>query len=132
MSIVRELGVANIIEGSVFRTGDQVRITVRLIDAATNEHLWAENYRRDVKDMLALHGELARAIAGQVAITLMPKEVTRLTKTRQENPEAYETYLKGIFFLKQLNPELIPKGLQLLHDAIGIDPRGPCYIGSSV
>ena len=87
MSIVRKLGVANVIEGSVFRTGDQVRITVQLINAATDERLWAEIYRPDVKDMLALHGEVAREIAGQVAVTLTPNEVTRLTKTRQVNPE---------------------------------------------
>jgi TolB-like protein/Flp pilus assembly protein TadD len=128
--IGRELGVANVIEGSVFRTGNQVRITVQLINAATDEHLWAKNYQRDVTDMLTMQGEIARAIAEQVRVTLTPDEVARLTRTRQINPDVYESYLKGMFFMKQLDPDAIPKALQYLHDAIGIDPREPlAYAG---
>ncbi len=128
--IGRELGVANVIEGAVYRTGDEVRITVQLINAATDENVWSQDYKRAVTDMLALQGEVARAIAEQVQVTLTPDEIRRLTKTRQVNPEVYKLYLKGMFFLKQLNPEVIPKGLDLLYEAIGIDPREPlAYAG---
>ena len=130
IEIGRELGVANVIEGSVFRTNNQVRVTVQLINAATDEHLWADNFKREVKDILALQGEVARAIADQVAATLTPNEVARLTRTRQVNPDVYESYLKGMFFMSQLEPDAIPKGLQYLHDAIRIDPREPlAYAG---
>ena len=130
IEIGRELGVMNVIEGSVFRTGNQVRVTVQLINAATDEHLWADSYKREVKDILALQGEVARAIADQVAATLTPNEIARLTRTRQVNPDVYEAYLKGMFFMKQLDADAIPKGLQYLHDAIRVDPREPlAYAG---
>lgn len=128
--IGRELGVANVIEGSVFRTGDDVRVTVQLINAATDENMWSQNYKREVTDLLALQGEVARAIAEQVRVKLTPDEVKRLTRTRQVNPEVYESYLKGMFFVKQLDPAVIPRGLDFLHEAIGIDPREPlAYAG---
>jgi len=128
--IGRELGVANVIEGSVFRTGDVVNITVQLIDAATDENVWSQNYKREVTDLLALQGDVARAIAEQVHVKLTPDEVKRLTRARQINSEVYESYLKGMFFVKQLDPEAIPRGLDFLHEAIGIDPREPlAYAG---
>ncbi len=128
--IGRELGVANVIEGSVFRTGNDVRVTVQLINAATDENVWSQNYRREVTDLLALQGDVARAIAEQVHVRLTPDEVRRLTTTRQVNPEVYEAYLKGMFFLKQLNPAAVPRGMDFLHEAIGIDPREPlAYAG---
>jgi TolB-like protein/Flp pilus assembly protein TadD len=123
--IASELGVANVIEGSVFRTGNDVRITVQLINASTDENLWSQNYRRELTDILALQGDVARAIADQVRATLTPDEIRRLTSARRVNPEVYELYLKGMFFLKQLDPLSIPKGLDLLHEAIGVDPRDP-------
>jgi len=128
--IGRELGVANVIEGSVFRTGDVVNITIQLIDAATDENVWSQNYKREVTDLLALQGDVARAIAEQVHVKLTPDEVKRLTRARQINSEVYESYLKGMFFVKQLDPEAIPRGLDFLHEAIGIDPREPlAYAG---
>jgi len=128
--IGRELGVANVIEGSVFRTGDVVNISIQLIDAATDENVWSQNYKREVTDLLALQGEVARAIAEQVHVKLTPDEVKRLTRARQINSEVYESYLKGMFFVKQLDPEAIPRGLDFLHEAIGIDPREPlAYAG---
>jgi tetratricopeptide (TPR) repeat protein len=130
MEIASELGVANVIEGSVFRTGDQVRITVQLIDAATDENIWAKSYDRDVRDMLALQSEVAREVAKQVSVELTPDEVSRLQISRQVDPEVYETYLKGMFFVKQLDPVAIETGLDYLHDAVGIDPREPlAYAG---
>lgn len=130
IEIGKELGVANIIEGSVFRNGNEVRITVQLINAATDENIWSQIYTREVTDLLALQGDVARAIAEQVQVILTPDEVRRLTRTRQVNPDVYEAYLKGMFFIKQLDPAVLQKGLDFLHQAIGIDPREPlAYAG---
>jgi TolB-like protein/tetratricopeptide (TPR) repeat protein len=120
--IGRALGVANIIEGSVFRSGNRVRITVQLIDARTDEHLWAENYERDIVDMLALHGEVTRAIAEQIQVTLTSEEQTRLSVTRRMDPEIYEHYIRGMYFLKQFTEEGLQKGMQNLYRAVELDP----------
>jgi len=120
--IGRALGVANIIEGSVFRSGDRVRITVQLIDVLTDEHLWAENYEREVVDMLALHGEVTRAIAQQIQVTLTPEEESWLTTDRQVDPEIYEAYLRGMYHLKKYTPQGIRTGLGYLHEAVEKDP----------
>lgn len=120
--IGRALGVANIIEGSVSRSGDRVRITVQLINALTDEHLWAENYEREMTDLLALHGEVTRAIARQIQVTLTPQEDSRLSAKRKVDPEIYKLYLKGMYFLKQYTPEGIQKGLPYLHQAVELDP----------
>ena len=123
--IGRDLRVANIVEGSVFKSGDQVRITVQLIDAVTDEHLWAENYERDLKDVLSLQSEVALAIAERIRVKLTPDEELRLTKTRQVNPETYRAYLRGIYYLNQFTPEGFAKGLAYLHEAVENDPGDP-------
>lgn len=120
--IGRKLGVANIIEGSVFRSGNRVRITVQLINALTDEHLWAENYEREMTDLMALQGEVTRAIARQIQVTLTPQEDSRLSAERQVNPQVYELYLKGMYFLKQYTPAGIQKGLSYLQQAVELDP----------
>jgi eukaryotic-like serine/threonine-protein kinase len=94
--IAHALGVDGIIEGSVLRAGDRVRITAQLISADTDTHLWAESYERDMRDVLALQGQVARAIAGEVRAALTPQEKARLASTRPVNPEAYDAYLKGL------------------------------------
>jgi TolB-like protein/tetratricopeptide (TPR) repeat protein len=120
--IGRELRVANIIEGSVFRSGNRVRITVQLINALTDEHLWAENYEREMVDLLALQNEVTRAIASQIQVTLTPMEDSRLSTKKKVVPEIYELYLKGMYFLKQSTPEGLQKGLPYLHQAVELDP----------
>jgi TolB-like protein len=125
-----ELGVANIVEGSVFRTGDKVRINVQLIDTGTDENLWSENYERDIRDVLTLQSEVARAIAEQIRINLTPDEESRLAKRRQVDPQTYETYLKGMFHLNQYTPEGTQRGLAYLHEAVEKDPADPlAYAG---
>ena len=125
-----ELGVANIVEGSVFRTGDRVRINVQLIDTRTDENLWSENYERDIRDVLTLQSEVARAIAEQVRVKLTPDEESRLAQRRQVDPETYETYLKGMFHLNQYTPEGMQRGLAYLHEAVEKDPADPlAYAG---
>jgi TolB-like protein/tetratricopeptide (TPR) repeat protein len=128
--IARELGVARIIEGSVLQTGTQVRITVQLIDAATDMLLWADNFSRDVRDIVSLQGEIARMVAEQVDVTLTPDELARLTSMREVDPQVYADYLRGMFFLKQLDPASIPSGIEYLDNAIGRDPLEPlAYAG---
>ena len=123
--IGRELGVANIIEGSVSRSDDQVRITVQLIDAQTDEHLWAENYERDLKDVLSLQSEVALAIAERIRVKLTPDEELRLASAGQVDPETYRAYLRGVYFLNQFTPEGFAKGLAYLHEAVDKDPGDP-------
>lgn len=121
--IGRELSVANLIEGSVFRSGDEVRITVQLIDADTDENLWAENYKRNVRDIFSLQGEVARTIAEEIQVTLTEEEESRLRVAHAVDPEIYQAYLRGMFHLKKYTPEGIAKGLDYLHDALATDPR---------
>jgi TolB-like protein/Tfp pilus assembly protein PilF len=120
-----ELGVANIIEGSVFRSDDQVRITVQLIDAQTDEHLWAETYERNLKNVLSLQSEVALAIAERIRVKLTPDEELRLARTGQVDPETYRAYLRGVYYLNQFTPEGFAKGLAYLHEAVERDPGDP-------
>src|SRR5260370_33893754 len=93
--IARTLNVDAVVEGSGLRIGDKVRITVQLIDAPADRHLWAESYERDSRDVLAMQDELASAIARQINITLAPGEQARLSNARSVNPQAVEALLKG-------------------------------------
>ncbi len=93
--IARQLKADALIEGSVMRSGDRVRISVQLIDGSSDRHLWAESYERELKDVFALQSEVARAIAQQVRAVMTPQEQERLVKTPPVDPEAYELYLKG-------------------------------------
>jgi TolB-like protein len=128
--IAGELGVANVIVGSVRRDGETIRVTVELIDARTDEYLWTSTYERELRDLLAMQSDVAREVASQVSVELTPEELARLADTRQVDPEVYETYLKGMFFVKQLNGAAIMKGMEYLHEAVAIDPREPlAYAG---
>jgi TolB-like protein/DNA-binding winged helix-turn-helix (wHTH) protein/Tfp pilus assembly protein PilF len=95
--IARELGVEAIVEGSVKREGDQVRITVQLLDGPNDRHLWSEGYQRELRGILTLQREMAQAIAQQIRIQLTPQQQARLSSARPVNPEAYEAYLRGRF-----------------------------------
>jgi len=97
--IARELNVAGIVEGSVMRSGGRVRITAQLINASTDQHLWAETYERDLEDVLRLQNEVAEAIAQQVRAQLTADQKAALRSAPTVNPEAYDAYLKGRFYL---------------------------------
>jgi len=118
-----ELGVAYVIEGTVQRFGERVLVRLQLINAALDELLWSESYDRAVKDILVLQGEVARTVAGEVGVKLTPDERSRLTRKREVDPEVYALVLKGMYFVKQLNPVAIEQGFEILNDAIGADPR---------
>jgi adenylate cyclase len=97
--IARELKVDGIVEGSIARSGGRVRITAQLINTATDQHLWADSYERDLGDILKLQNEVAHAIAQQVRAQLTPQNQARLGAAQAVNPEAYEAYLKGRYYL---------------------------------
>ena len=109
--IGEELGVDAVIEGSILRAGDRVRIIAQLIDAATDEHLWAESYERELRDVLALQSDVAQAIARQIRVKLTDQEKARLTSPRTVNPEAHEACLRGRHFWFKRTSADIEKGL---------------------
>ena len=126
--IAKELNVDAIIEGSVLREGGQVRITAQLIQASTDQHLWAESYQRDLRGVLALQGEIASAIADKVRAAVTPSEHTRLANARPVNPEVYEAYLKGMQSTYKVTPQDNDTALQYFELALNKDPNyAPAY-----
>jgi TolB-like protein/class 3 adenylate cyclase/Tfp pilus assembly protein PilF len=120
--ITRELDVDAVVEGSVLRVGDRARISAQLIEAATDKHLWAESYERDLRDVLAMQSEIARAIAREVRVTLTAAEGARLASAPRVHPEAYESYLKGRYHWNRRTGESVRKGIAFFERAIEIDP----------
>ena len=118
--IARELGVDTVVEGSVLRQGNQVRITAQLIDARTDHHLWARSYVRNLNDVLTLQAEVARTIADQVRIAVTPEERARLARPRTVDPEAQDLYLQGMQLLGKGNPG---GGIGYFQKAIDKDPN---------
>ncbi|MBZ5722898.1 MAG: winged helix-turn-helix domain-containing protein [Acidobacteriia bacterium] len=104
LQIARCLGVDALVEGSVVRSGDRVRITVQLIQAASDRHLWAHTYDLQLSDVLTVQGELARAIAASISHTLTPQEDARLSRPRPVDPEVALLYFKGSYFLSKPDP----------------------------
>ncbi len=128
--IARELGVDALIEGSVLRAGNQVRITAQLIHGAKDEHLWAQSYERDLGDVLALQSEVARAIAREIKIAVTPEEEARLASARPVNPEAHRLYLLGRFYWNKRSGEAFGKAFDYFEQAIAMDPDyAPAYAG---
>lgn len=118
--IARELGVDALVEGSVARSGDRVRITVQLIQAASDRHLWAHTYDLQLGDVLTVQGELARAIAAGISHTLTPQEQARLSRPRPMNPEVALLYFKGSYFLNKLDTD---RAKEVFSEAIRLDPN---------
>jgi TolB-like protein len=130
LQIAKELNVDALIEGSVQREGGQVRITAQLIQAATDQHLWAESYQRDLRSVLALQGEIAGAIADKVRAAVTPTERARLASARPVNPEAYEAYLKGMQSWYKITPQDIDAAFEYFELALQKDPNyAPAYAG---
>ncbi len=121
--IGRELGVNYVLEGTVRRAGGRVRVSAQLIQVTDQTHLWAGNYERDLQDVLALQGDVARAIAHEIRVKLTPEEHTRLVASaRPINPEAYELYLRGRFHAYRRTPEALQKAQEYFRAAIDADP----------
>ena len=128
--IARELNVDSIVEGSVLRSGERVRITVQLIRAATDQHLWAESYEKDLTDILAAQAEAARAIVAEIEVRLTPEEGKRLAKVRTVDPEAYDAYLKGRFYWSKFTGDDYQTAIEFFQKAIDKDPTyAPAHAG---
>jgi len=120
--IARELGVNGLVEGSVLREGDQVRITVQLIHGPEDKHLWAESYQREMHSVLALHSEVAQAIARQIRVTVTPEEQIHLASTRAVNPKAYEAFLLGRHYWNQRSIHGFEQAVENFQKALALDP----------
>jgi TolB-like protein/DNA-binding winged helix-turn-helix (wHTH) protein/Tfp pilus assembly protein PilF len=122
--IARELNVNAIVEGSVVRSGQRVRVTAQLLEAPTDQHLWAETYDRDLGDVLKLQGEVADAIAQQIRAQLTPQQQNSLRSARPVNPAAYDDYLRGRFYFTTefTKPVSLKKAQHYFEDAIQKDP----------
>jgi TolB-like protein/Tfp pilus assembly protein PilF len=120
--IGHELGVDYILEGSVRREGGEARVSAQLIRVGDQTHLWAQNYEREMLDLLQIENELGKAIARQVQINLTPQREIDLSRVRRVNPEAYDLYLKGRFYWNQRNPAAIKESIGYLQRATVQDP----------
>ena len=128
--IARELNVDAIVEGSVQREGDRVRIAAQLIDARNDRNLWTESYESDFSDVLELQGNVARAIAGEVRVELTSQESANLSKSRTVIPRAYESYLQGRYFWNKRTPADLNAAISAFNKAIEIDPSyAMAYVG---
>jgi tetratricopeptide (TPR) repeat protein len=114
------LNVDALVEGAAMRSGGQVRITAQLIEAATDAHLWAESYHRELRDILVLQRDIAYAIARQIQSNLAPRR--KSVATHRVNPSAYLAYQKGRFLWNQRSDASLQKGIELFHKAIDNDP----------
>src|SRR5438093_7707456 len=120
--IAKQLGVAHILEGSVQKATDQVRVNVQLINALTDAHLWADTYDRKLTDIFAVESEIAKTIADTLQAKLTGSEKTEMSKKPTEDPEAYEFYLKGRFFWNKRTGIDLRKAIEYYDQAIAKDP----------
>jgi TolB-like protein/Flp pilus assembly protein TadD len=121
--IASELGVAAVVEGTVARSGQSVRVTVQLIFAADDSHIWAGRYERDLCDILKLQAEIAQSIASKIHKLVQPAESSRVQRTPRVDPGAYEACLMGTFLRDKLTPFDLEQSVKCLNQAIQLDPR---------
>jgi TolB-like protein/DNA-binding winged helix-turn-helix (wHTH) protein/Flp pilus assembly protein TadD len=120
--IARELNVDAVVEGTVLRSGNEVRITAQLIEATADKHLWSQSYEGELRNTLVLQNDVARAIANQIRINLNPQEKAALEKWKGVNPEAFESYLKGRYFWNKRTAQGLNVALAYFNQAIEEDP----------
>jgi len=120
--VARDLGVRHVLEGSVRRSGDKLRITVQLVDATTGGHIWAERYDRKATDVFAIQDEIAAKVAAELAVTLRANEQERLYRRHTENLEAYETFLRARRVLRPIGERLL-RAKRLFERVVELDPR---------
>jgi TolB-like protein/DNA-binding winged helix-turn-helix (wHTH) protein/Flp pilus assembly protein TadD len=121
--IARELNVDGILEGSVMRFGDRVRIRIQLIYAPRDQHVWAAAYERDLKDVLALQEDAARDIADELKLELTGQQQAHLSKSRPVSPEVHELYLKGRYFWNKRDESALNSAVEYFQEAIAKDPN---------
>src|SRR2546429_1025781 len=128
--IAKQLGVMHILEGSVQKANDQVRVNVQLINAVTDAHLWPDTFDRKLTDIFAVETEIAKTIADALQAKLTGSEKTSMAKTPTVNPEAYELYLKGRFFWNKRTGDDLRKSIEYFNQAIAKDPNyALAYVG---
>ena len=120
--ICRELGVQYVLEGSIFRAGNRARITAQLIQCTDQTHIWADSSERDLVNIVSLQGDVAQAVAKNIQIVLTPNERARLSTPRRVNPDAYQAYLRGLYFWNQLTPDSAQAAIKYFQSAIEIEP----------
>jgi eukaryotic-like serine/threonine-protein kinase len=120
--IAAELNVDAVIEGSVLRAGDRVRITAQLINSRLDRHMWSQSYERELRDVLTLQSQVAQAIVGEIKVALTPQERGRLTQALAVNPAAYDAYLRGKFHAYRKNRQDTKEAIKFLEQAIALDP----------
>ena len=120
--IARELNVDAVVEGSVSRSGERVRITAQLIRAPIDAHMWAHSYDDGLQDTLALQSKVARDIAEHIQVTLNPQDQAALVKSKTVNPEAYEDYLKGRYFWNKRTADGLKKAIEYFSRSVETDP----------
>ncbi len=118
--VSQQLGAAYVLEGSIRRAGNRVRITAQLVEASTRHSVWAERYDRQLEDVFAIQEEIARSIAQALRITLTPQEEKTIARKPTENPQAYDFYLRGRSYTRREN---LDYGLQMFEQAIQLDPN---------
>ena len=123
-AVGRDLGVRSVLEGSIRRAGNRVRITAQLVDATTGAHLWADRYDRDLTDIFAVQDDVTRRIVDALKVTLSPAERTRLTDSGTPNIDAYDCYLRGreLLALNPKNRERFEQSTKLFMRALELDP----------
>jgi TolB-like protein/DNA-binding winged helix-turn-helix (wHTH) protein/Tfp pilus assembly protein PilF len=140
--IARDLNVDAVVEGTVLRSGDRVRITAELVQVATDRHLWADTYESPFGDVLTLQSQVASAIVNEIRINLTPEEQQRLASARPISPESYEDYLKGRFYWNKRSEEGLTRAIEYFqlatqkdpHSALAFAGLADCYsiIGSAI
>ena len=121
-TIARELGVDAVIEGTVLRAADRVRVSVQLIHAQDDRHLWSAQYERPLRDAMALQAEIARSVADEVQAAITPQETARLSAEQPVDSEAYDFYLRGRYFWAQRTPEALRRSIDYFERALAIEP----------
>jgi tetratricopeptide (TPR) repeat protein len=128
--VAKDLDVGTVLEGSVRKAGDKLRITVQLIDSQTSDHLWAESYDRDLRDVFAIQSDISKTVCEALRVQLLPLEMARIEKKQEVNPEAYALYLKGRFFWNERTQEGVNKAVKYFEQVVRIDPKfAPAYSG---
>jgi TolB-like protein/DNA-binding winged helix-turn-helix (wHTH) protein/tetratricopeptide (TPR) repeat protein len=121
--IARELNVDAVVEGTVMRVGNRVRITAELVQVSTDHHLWADTYESQMGDVLALQNRVSSAIVNEIRINLTPEERERLARAPAVSPEAYENYLKGVYYWNKRSDENLAKAIGYFEQATQLDPQ---------
>jgi len=121
--IARLLNVDAVVEGSVVRSGDKVRVNAQLIDAPADRHMWAKSYERDSRDVLAMQDDIAQAVAREINVELTSAEQAHFANSHAVNPAAYDAYLKGRYIVESYTGERVRKAIEQFEEAIKIDPN---------